>query len=138
MDLSHVVWHPSLAQKGQTPKPYLEACGARQPLSVRFSARILKRASSLPASIYLQNRNPLLRTTALTSPGQCSANSGQHFNDFSGARPAEGPLRPVNQVTLAVHEDDAVQDRRESRSSLRPVATDTALSPLDPVRAAVD
>lgn len=35
-----------------------------------------------------------------------------------GARPAEGSLCPVNQVTLAVQQGDAVQDRRESRSSL--------------------
>lgn len=55
-----------------------------------------------------------------------------------GARPAEGPLRPVNQVTLAVHEGDAVQDRRESRSSLRPSLPTLLFPPLDPARAAVD
>lgn len=49
MDFVSRGWHRSLAQKGQTSEPYLEACGARQPLSVRFSARILKRASFSPS-----------------------------------------------------------------------------------------
>jgi len=55
-----------------------------------------------------------------------------------GARPAERPLRPVNQVTLAVRQGDAVQDRRESRSSLRASLPTLLLPRWTPRVSAVD
>ena len=49
------------------------------------------------------------------SPTTLENLEGQHLN---GCPTCRGSLCPVNQVTLAVQQGDAVQDRRESRSSL--------------------
>ena len=125
VDLCHVVGIPHSPKRAKTPKPASRSVRSpatnqrpffcQNPQTRTFSPSL--NLSAKPESAAPHHRAHVA-LVMLNSPQQLWRI--WRVSILMGARPAEGSLCPVNQVTLAVQQGDAVQDRRESRSSLRP------------------